>query len=319
MPESIEIARLIEQKAFDLGFSACGFAPADSFKEFETEYRKWLSSGKAGEMNYLARNVDVRLDPGKLVEGAKTIISLAAGYYFPLPQHTPGNPRISRYALGEDYHQVLKSLGKELLDWIQKEIGPVNGRIFTDSAPVFEREWARRAGIGWIGKNGCLIMPSQGSWFFLAEIVIGSEIRSETMVVPDRCGNCTSCIEACPTRALAGDGSMDPRKCISYLTIEHRSDIPDEFHGQWQDWIFGCDICQDVCPWNNKPKKSSINELQPRPGLSEIDRNFFRNQNASSFGQIFDGTPVVRAGWSGILRNFEFLEKDGSQFYNLIN
>lgn len=313
MSESIEIARIIKQKALDLGFSACGFAAAESLKEFESDYREWLSSGKAGEMNYLSRNIDVRMDPGKLVEGAKTVISLAAGYYFPLPRHTSGNPRISRYALGEDYHQVLKSPGKELLNWIQKEIGPTNGRIFTDSAPIFEREWARRAGIGWIGKNGCLIIPNLGSWFFLAEIIIDREIQPETAIVPDRCGNCNRCTGACPTHALAGDGSMDPRKCLSYLTIEHRSEIPAEFHGKWREWIFGCDICQDVCPWNNKPKMSPITQFQPRPGLSEIDKFFFRNQDASSFRKLFDGTPVIRAGWSGILRNFEFLEKDGSQ------
>lgn len=313
MSESIEIARIIKQKALDLGFSACGLAAAESLKEFESDYREWLSSGKAGEMNYLSRNIDVRMDPGKLVEGAKTVISLAAGYYFPLPQHTSGNPRISRYALGEDYHQVLKSPGKELLNWIQKEIGPTNGRIFTDSAPIFEREWARRAGIGWIGKNGCLIIPNLGSWFFLAEIIIDREIQPETAIVPDRCGNCNRCTGACPTHALAGDGSMDPRKCLSYLTIEHRSEIPAEFHGKWREWIFGCDICQDVCPWNNKPKMSPITQFQPRPGLSEIDKFFFRNQDASSFRKLFDGTPVIRTGWSGILRNFEFLEKDGPQ------
>jgi epoxyqueuosine reductase len=279
-------------------------------KELEPEYREWLSSGKAGEMSYLARNIEVRLDPRKLVEGAKTIISLAAGYYYPLPPHTPGTPRISRYALGEDYHQVLKSRGKELLKWIQDEIGPANGRIFTDSSPVFEREWARRAGIGWIGKNGCLIIPRQGSWFFLVEIILDREINEDVTVVGDRCGSCTRCIDACPTGALNGDGSMDPRKCISYLTIEHRSDIPEEFHGKWHDWIFGCDICQDVCPWNNKPEKSSITGFQPRPGLAEPDRIFFKSPDDKTFGRIFDGTPVERAGWSGILRNFEFLEKD---------
>lgn len=313
MSEPIDIARAIERKALELGFSACGFSAAQSLQEFESDYREWLSSGKAGEMSYLARNIDVRMDPGKLVEGAKTVISLAAGYYFPLPPHTPGNARISRYALGEDYHLVLKSLGKELLNWIQMEIGPANGRIFTDSAPIFEREWARRAGIGWIGKNGCLIIPHLGSWFFLAEIVIDREIRFETTIVTDRCGSCNQCTEACPTRALIGDGSMDPRKCISYLTIEHRSEIPAEFHGKWRDWIFGCDICQDVCPWNNRPGKSSISRFQPRPGISEMDKFFLGNQDASSIRKLFDGTPVIRAGWSGILRNFEFLEKDGPQ------
>ena len=310
MSDSVDIAREIKQKALELGFSECGFAVVGSLKDFEAQYREWLSSGKAGEMNYLARNIDVRLDPGKLVEGAKTIISLAAGYYYPLPLQTPGNPLISRYALGKDYHLVLKSLGLELLNWIRNETGPVNGRVFTDSAPVFEREWARRAGIGWIGKNGCLIIPGQGSWTFLAEIIIDREIQSETVIVTDHCGTCNRCIEACPTHALTGDGSMDPRRCISYLTIEHRSHIPDEFRGQWHDWIFGCDICQDVCPWNKKPEQAALTEFQPQKELVEINKDFLKNMDAISFGQLFDESPLVRAGWSGILRNFDFLEKD---------
>ncbi|MCX6226647.1 MAG: tRNA epoxyqueuosine(34) reductase QueG [Bacteroidia bacterium] len=313
MPQSTEIAQAIRRKALDLGFSACGFAPADPLKEFEAEFREWLSSGKAGDMKFMSGNINVRLDPGKLVEGAKTIISLAAGYYFQLPRHVPGNPRISRYALGQDYHKVLKSRGNELLRWIRTETGSVNGRVFTDSAPIFEREWARRAGIGWIGKNGCLIIPKQGSWFFLAEIIVDLEIPMETIVVPDRCGGCSRCTEACPTGAIAEDGSIDPQKCISYLTIEHRGDIPDEFQGKWQDWIFGCDICQDVCPWNHKPENSAIAEFQPRQGLSVLNKNYYKNLDAKSFGQLFDGTPVIRAGWSGILRNFEFLDKVGSQ------
>lgn len=313
MSESVEIAKLIRRKAFELGFSACGFASAETLIPLETGYREWLSSGKAGDMKYLERNADIRMNPGKLVDGARTIISLAAGYYYPLPPHSPGKMRIGRYALGQDYHRVLKARGKDLLHWIRQEFGPANGRVFTDSAPVFEREWARRAGIGWIGRNGCLIIPRQGSWFFLAEIITDLEIQAETAVVPDRCGTCSRCVEACPTRALNGDGSMDPRKCISYLTIEHRGDIPDEFHGKWQDWIFGCDICQDVCPWNNQPGKSPMAEFQPRPGLAEMSPDFFRNPDSTPYENLFEGTAVLRAGWTGILRNFEFLDKSGSE------
>jgi epoxyqueuosine reductase len=313
LPESTEIAVIIKRKAFELVFSACGFNPAGSLAELEPPFTSWISSGKAGEMNYLNRNAGIRLDPRKLVDGAKTIISLAASYYYPLPQHAAGNPRISRYALAMDYHQVLKARGRELLIWLQEVTGPVNGRVFTDSAPVFEREWARRAGVGWIGKNGCLIIPRKGSWFFLAEIIIDREIPSSNKTVPDRCGNCTRCADACPTGALAGDGSMDPRKCISYLTIEHKSDIPDEFKGKWNDWIFGCDICQDVCPWNNHPEKSSIPEFQPKTGLTAIDTDLLIRQDALALTQLFDGTPVARAGCSGILRNFAFLEKDESR------
>lgn len=313
MPVTSKIARDIERKALELGFSACGFAPADSLKEFESGYHEWLASGRAGEMNYLARNIDIRLDPRKLVEGAKSVVSLAANYYFPLPEHSHGQPRISRYAMGQDYHRVLKLRGKELLGWIIKEYGPARGRIFTDSAPLFEREWARRAGIGWIGKNGCLIIPRLGSWFFLAEIVTDLEILPERGLVPDRCGSCTRCIEACPTGCMAGDGSMDPRKCISYLTIENRDAIPLEFKGKWKDWIFGCDICQDVCPWNHSPEKSPVVEFQPRKPLDQLSNDFFKYLDANNFEQIFEGTPVIRAKWSGISRNYEFLQNDGSK------
>jgi epoxyqueuosine reductase len=310
LSQTAEIARKIERKALELGFSACGFVAPEELVGLEPEFRKWLASGKSGEMNYLQRNIELRLDPTKLVEGAKTIISLAAGYYAELPSHTSESLKISRYALGDDYHQALKSRGNDLLGWIHAEIGPANGRVFTDSAPVFEREWARRAGIGWIGKNGCLIIPGQGSWFFLAEIIIDREVRTERTEVPDRCGTCRRCIEACPTHALAGDGSMDPRKCISYLTIEHRGLIPEEFKGKLENWIFGCDICQDVCPWNKNPSNSLIGEFLPRPGLPSINGSFIRSLTGPSFAQVFDGTPVLRAGFNGIIRNFEFLEKD---------
>lgn len=309
MPGYTQIADDITAKALELGFSACGFAPCEPLDGLNEDFHEWLAAGNAGDMGYLNKNVDIRLDPGKLVPEAKTIISLAAGYYFPLPEHQTGTPRISRYALGTDYHTVLKAKGRELLAWINKEYGPAAGRVFTDSAPLFEREWARRSGLGWIGKNGCLILPRQGSWYFLAEIVTNLEIIAEPVPVPNHCGSCNRCINACPTRALNGDGSMDPRKCISYLTIENHGDIPDEFHGKWNDWIFGCDICQDVCPWNHDPGTSILDELQPRVTLTGLSRDSVPAGEAS-FHRLFDGTPVSRAGCSGILRNFAFLEKD---------
>jgi len=310
LSENGEIAIRIQRKALELGFSACGFSAAQPLNEVEPSYLDWVSAGKAGEMNYLTKNIDVRLNPGKLVDEAKTVISLAAAYYYPLPEHKPGNPRISRYALGEDYHGTLKAMGRELLNWIGQEIGTVRGRVFTDSAPVFEREWARRSGIGWIGKNGCLIIPGEGSWFFLAEIIIDRQIHSEPSPVTDRCGNCTRCLDACPTGALEGNGRMDPRKCISYLTIEHKSEIQGEFKNKWADWVFGCDICQDVCPWNHNPATSRIGAFLPKPGLVEPENDFFLKGDAGAFEKLFDGTPVLRAGWSGILRNFEFLQND---------
>jgi len=308
--EPIDIVSEIKRKALELGFSACGFAPAVPLTDFENDFHEWISSGYAGEMTYLTRNADIRLDPRKLVENAKTVISLAAPYYYTLPPAVPGIPRISRYALGDDYHQVLKSMGMELLKWIRTEIASVNGRIFTDSAPIFEREWARRAGLGWIGRNGCLIIPGQGSWFFLAEIVVDIDIQDVNPIVKDRCGNCTRCTDACPTGALSADGSLDPRKCISYLTIEHRSDIPETFRGKWDDWVFGCDLCQDACPWNSKPLQSAIERLRPKPELAEPDTDFLKDLDEGLFNKKFNGTPVMRAGFQGILRNFEFLDRE---------
>jgi epoxyqueuosine reductase len=325
LSENREIALAIKQKALELGFSACGFSIAGPLIEFKPFYKDWVAAGNAGEMTYLTRNEEVRLNPEKLLDGAKTIISLAANYYFPIAPVPPDQFRISRYALGEDYHLVLKSRGRLLLDFINKEFGPVNGRVFTDSAPILEREWARRAGLGWIGKNGCLIIPRMGSWFFLAEIIVDLEVIDKQTVgfnldlkengtlVPNRCGNCTRCIDACPTQALAGDGSITPTKCISYLTIEHKSEIPDEYRGKWQQWIFGCDICQEVCPWNKDAELSLIGELMPRPGMIPLDKDFLKNLNKDSFQQQFDGTPVMRGGWTGLFRNFEFLEKDESE------
>jgi len=310
LSESTDIARSIRRKALELGFSHCGFATADPLTDLEPCFLQWLDAGKAGEMHYLTRHVKIRTNPALLVDNASTIISLAAGYYYPIPPHTPGQPRISRYALGEDYHLTLKSRGRALLNWIQKEIAPVNGRIFTDSAPIFEREWARRAGIGWIGKNGCLIIPHQGSWFFLAEIIVDRNFETDAVEPLNRCGNCSRCIDACPTHALAGDGSMDPRKCISYLTIEHKSQLPEDYRGKWSDWIYGCDICQEVCPWNHKPAPSTIPEFQPRQTLTKLNRKQLKMPNLQGDENIFKGTAVMRAGWSGILRNFEFLENN---------
>ena len=317
-----EIAGAISRKALELGFSACGFAPAGSLDEHRPGYQEWLDSGRAGEMGYLERNIDLRFDPRKLVEGAKTVISLAAPYYYPLSPHVPGNPRISRYALGNDYHNILKSRGHELLKWIQTEVGPVTGRVFTDSAPILEREWARRAGLGWIGKNGCLIIPKQGSWLFLTELILDLDLSPclpsssllssclpSSRLPSSHCGSCTRCIDACPTGALAGDGTMDPRRCISYLTIEHKSAIPEEFRGTWNDWIFGCDICQDVCPWNSKPLHSTIGELEPRAALASLTRETLEGMDEPAFHELFKGTPVERTGWSGILRNFDFITK----------
>lgn len=308
MPEINHIAREIERKALELGFSACSFTPARKLTGLEAGFSRWLDEGRAGDMQYLSRNIPVRLDPGLLVEGARTIISLAASYFYPLPAPQPGSLRISRYARGQDYHMVLKRRGKVLMDWIHESFGPAKSRFFTDSAPLFEREWAQLAGVGWIGKNGCLIIPGKGSWFFLAEIVTDLDIPAEVTTVPDRCGTCTRCIEACPTGCLSGDGSMDPRKCISYLTIENQGDIPEDFRGKMNDWIFGCDICQDVCPWNRNPLPSQIPEFEPREEITAIGAGHgFGTDTTTELPDLGD-SPLARTGWEGLKRNIHFVK-----------
>jgi epoxyqueuosine reductase len=301
-----DIAQAVRQKAIELGFSACGFSPAERLDALEPFLDGWVASGMHGEMGYLARNTDVRVDPGRLVDGAKTVISLAASYYHTLAESPEEGARISRYALGEDYHVVLKKRGRELLSWISSTYGPASGRVFTDSAPIPEREWARRAGLGWIGKNGCLI-SKQGSWFFLAEVIVDIAIPEMAVPAADRCGTCSRCTQACPTQALAGDGSIDPGRCISYLTIEHRSPIPEEFRGLWKQWVFGCDICQDVCPWNSKAGESPIAEFAPRPGLQESLAEPAFLQDEEQFVRLFGETPLMRAGREQIMRNFTFV------------
>ena len=270
----------------------------------------WLVSGAAGEMTYMHRNQNVRSDPRLLLDGAKTIISLAAGYYFDQPVLQPDNPRISRYALGNDYHMVLRKRGLELLDFIDHEFGPVRGRFFTDSAPIFEKAWARKAGLGWIGKNGCLITPRTGSWFFLAELIVDLELECDLPPVADRCGTCTRCVEACPTGALPGDGSVRATRCISYLTIEHKSAF-DSLTGEWSDWIFGCDICQEVCPWNRKAPVSTIHEFSPLTGRISLSASDYLQMSEEQFKEMFAGSPLERTGLNRIRRNVIHVYKTG--------
>jgi len=260
-----------------------------------------------GEMTYLERYPELRFDPEKLLPGAQTMIVLLAAYESDKPVYKEGDPRISRYALGEDYHKVLKKKSKQLIRWIRRETGTLQARFFTDSAPLLEREWARRAGLGWIGRNGCLIVPGKGSWFFIAEILTDLKIAQDEPFDRNFCGSCTRCLNACPTGALLGDGRLDARKCISYLTIEHRSEIPDEYQGVWSDWIFGCDICQEVCPWNKDPEKVSIAELLPDNRRISLSWNDLQRMTPELFDELFGSSPVKRAGYRGFMRNISFL------------
>ncbi|HBB93446.1 MAG: tRNA epoxyqueuosine(34) reductase QueG [Bacteroidetes bacterium GWF2_49_14] len=304
-PES-DIVNRIRAKALELGFSACGFSPVCQMEEFRPVFDDWLSKGYAGEMDYLSQNRDLRTNPGLLVPVAKTIISLAAGYYFPDEGSTVP---VSRYARGKDYHKVLKKLGKELLAWINREVAPANGRVFCDTAPIFEKEWARRSGLGWIGKNGLLLIPGKGSWFFLCEVVTSLEIIEQTEMVPDQCGTCSRCMDACPTGAITEPGRIDPRACISYLTVEQKTEIPDSFKGKWNQTVHGCDICQSVCPWNREPIATGIRAFKPEQKVLDLTIDAIPELSPESFSELFDRTPVKRIGLSGILRNFAFLAK----------
>lgn len=306
MIEKNDIPDLIRNKALELGFIACGFSPVVKLNDLEEYFTEWLGQGFHGEMDFLQNNLNVRLNPSLLLENAKTVISLAASCH--TGKIVPDHP-ISRYAMGVDYHKVLKKRGRELLKWISQNIGQVNGRVFADSAPILEKEFARRAGLGWVGKNGLLINQEWGSWLFLCEIVITLEIREEVKEIPDRCGNCTRCIDACPTRAFLSPRQLDPRKCISYLTIEKKGGLPDEFHGQWSHSVYGCDICQQVCPWNSDIPLTPIAEFYPSEQVSRLKMADIGKLTEETFQELFDRTPVKRGGLSQILRNFEFIQE----------
>ena len=304
MAENGQIASGIRGKALDMGFSACGFAPVARLSEWESFYDQWIADGKHGSLDYLAKNRALRLNPASLLPGAKTVISLAASYYYPTAGNDTGDNLICRYARGKDYHKVLKSRCKKLLAWIHATYGPVSGRIFVDSGVVLEKEWARRAGLGWIGKHGLLIIPGKGSWFLLCEILTDLEVEEENTLVDDRCGTCTRCMEACPTGALASAGRLDLRSCIAYLTIESKAEIPESLKGKWDHTIYGCDICQEACPWNAAPEISRMAEFFPVVRMDRKAAESLRSLDSKAFFEKYGGTPLKRAGLSGLVRNY---------------
>jgi epoxyqueuosine reductase len=256
-------------------------------------------------MKWLGNNFEKRLNPSELEPGTKTVISLLVNYY---PESYQDGCGISRYALGKDYHKVLRKKGKLLIRWMEEEIGSIQARVFVDSAPVMEREWAQRAGLGWQGKNGCFIRNMEGSWFFLVEIFTDLELEHEQVEVKNRCGSCTKCIDACPTQALLGDGLLDARKCISYLTIELGGQIPQGFHGQWDDWIFGCDICQEVCPWNKTPDFTAIDAFKPQQQILNLKNLLTEQCEEEELSALIQGTALKRTGVEGLRRNQEIFK-----------
>ncbi|MEQ1745998.1 MAG: tRNA epoxyqueuosine(34) reductase QueG [Saprospiraceae bacterium] len=298
---------LIRAEAHRLGFAFVGFARAERLDEEARRLEAWLRQGAHGKMAYMENYFDLRVDPSRLVPGAKSVICLAFNYFNPEKQHDPDAPKISQYAYGTDYHHVVKERLQELLNFMQEQIGAISGRCFVDSAPVLEREWARRAGIGWNGRNTLTINPKRGSYFFLAEIICDLPLAYNDPI-RDHCGTCRRCIEACPTEAISSEGYfLDASRCISYLTIELREEIPAEFAGQLDNWMFGCDVCQDVCPWNRFSDRHNEPALEPHPDLLGMTRADWSELTEEVFGKVFKKSAVKRAKFSGLTRNIRFL------------
>jgi epoxyqueuosine reductase len=309
MPNTNKHTRLIREEAQRLGFSFVGFAKATFMDEEARRLEQWLHQGAHGSMSYMANHFDKRVDPTKLVPGARTVVSLLYNYHTTEKQQDDTAPKIASYAYGEDYHFVVKRKLKDLLHFINDHIGDVNGRCFVDSAPVLERDWAKRSGNGWIGKNTLLIHPRQGSYFFLAELILDLELVYDAPI-KDYCGTCTKCIDACPTGAISTNGYwMDGSKCISYLTIELRTDIPEAFSGQMEGWVFGCDICQEVCPWNRFATKHQEPAFEAHPQLLEMKKREWEEITEEVFKEIFRRSAVKRSGYKGLKRNIAFLKK----------
>lgn len=299
-----KITQLIKQKAYELGFQSCGISKAEELTEEARNLEKWLSKNHNGQMQWMENHFDKRIDPRKLVEGAKSVISFTFNY-FP-EEEINSTLKISKYAYGKDYHKVLKKKLKQLFTVLKEEVGDINGRIFVDSAPVMEKAWAEKSGLGWVSKNTNLLTKQTGSFFFLAELISDLELEYDGPVT-DHCGSCTRCLDACPTDALYEPYKIDASKCISYLTIELKDNIPGEFKNKMENWVFGCDICQDVCPWNrfSKPHREEdflpTPEMQNLPDLGEITEEIFN--------EIFRHSPVKRTKFEGLKRNVGFLKK----------
>ncbi len=306
-------SHLIRTEAQRLGFSFVGFAKAQRLDEQARKLEDWLNHGFNGKMGYMANHFDLRTDPTKLVPGAKSVIMLMHNYFPKENQQDPEAPILARYAYGEDYHFVIKRKLKSLLQFIEENIDEVNGRCFTDSAPVMEGEWARRTGIGWQGKNTLIINPKAGSYFFLAELILDLELEPDNPI-RDHCGTCRRCIDACPTQAISPEGYfLDGSKCISYLTIELKEAIPEEFKRKMENRVFGCDICQEVCPWNRFSTPHNEPDFDPSPKLMEMTKEEWHEITEEVFREVFRKSAVKRTKYEGLKRNLRFLLEDGEK------
>jgi epoxyqueuosine reductase len=298
----------IKQTAAMLGFEFCGIAKAAFLNEDARRLETWLNKGMNGTMNYMQNYFDLRVDPQKLVPGAKSVITLLLNY-FPEQTQKENLPKISKYAYGEDYHIVIREKLNAFFKIIKDEIGDINGRGFVDSAPVLERAWAQKSGLGWIGKNGNLINKKQGSYFFIASLIVDFELNADDSYAKDYCGSCTRCIDNCPTEAILPDKVVDGSKCISYFTIELKDAlIPDKMKGKFDNWLFGCDVCQDVCPWNSFAKPTNEKRFEPLPEILNFTVKDWEEMTEESFKIIFKNSPIKRTKFSGIKKNLHFIE-----------
>jgi epoxyqueuosine reductase len=299
---------LVKETAFKAGFTFAGIARAERMEPEERRLEEWLNQKRHGTMHWMENHFDKRVDPTKLVPGAKSVVSLMYNYCPEDDRPSQEAPKISRYAYGEDYHKVIRHKLKDIVEELEDKIGrPIDGRVFVDSAPVLERDWAKRAGIGWTGKNTLLINPKAGSYFFLAEIISDLELAPDQSI-KDYCGTCTACIDACPTEAISPSGYLlDGSKCISYLTIELREAIPNEFAGRMEGWAFGCDICQEVCPWNRFSEPHKEPAFNAHPDLPEMDQREMTEMTEEVFRRVFRKSAVKRTKYVGLRRNIDFL------------
>lgn len=299
----------IQQEALRLGFMSVGFAKADFLEEDAVRLESFLKNNYHGKMSYLENHFDLRVDPRKLVPNAKSVITLLLNYY-PEENQSKTAPKIAKYAWGNDYHEVIKEKLKALFAYINQHIGQIDGRGFVDSAPVLERTWANKSGLGWIGKNGNLINKQAGSFFFIATIICDLELEPDPTFKTDHCGTCTRCIDACPTEAIIDNKRIDASKCISYLTIELKEQlIPNEFEGKMDNWLFGCDVCQDVCPWNRFSKPHTEKAFKAHKEILNLSSQEWEAIEEHTFNTLFKNSPLKRTKWSGIQRNIQFITK----------
>ncbi|MFA5556894.1 MAG: tRNA epoxyqueuosine(34) reductase QueG [Flavobacteriaceae bacterium] len=301
-------SQFIKSEAQRLGFLSCGISKVEFLEEEAPRLEKWLSENRNGKMQYMENHFDKRLNPALLVDGAKSVVSLLLNYY-PEKTQRQDSFKISKYAYGQDYHHLIKEKLKELLHSIQENIGEVGGRVFVDSAPVLDKAWAQKSGLGWVGKNTNLISKKVGSFFFVAELILDIELEYDNPTMTDHCGSCTRCIDACPTQAIISPYVVDGSKCISYYTIELKENIPQEVKGKFDDWVFGCDVCQDVCPWNRFSVPHSEPLLNPKEEILSFSKQDWIDITEETFSKVFQKSAVKRTKFEGFKRNIEFVAK----------